>query len=103
MIMFERTQHTLLLAGELTIYHAPEARTRLGEELAMDPELEMDLSGIEELDTAGAQVLLWCKREARARGRELPFTRHSPAVLEVVDQLNLAAAFGDTLLIAPIA
>lgn len=103
MITFERTQHTLLLTGELTIYHAAEARTRLGEELTMDPQLEVDLSGIEELDTAGAQVLLWLKREARARGGVLPFTRHSPAVLEVLDQLNLAAAFGDTLLIAPTA
>jgi len=102
MVTFERTRNTLKLSGELTIYHTAEARQRLGKELAMDPELEVDLSGIEELDTAGAQVLLWLKREARARGRELPFTRHSPAVLEVVDQLNLAAAFGDTLLIAPI-
>ncbi len=103
MISFARDQHTLLLSGELTIYHAAEARTRLGEELAADPALEVDLSGVEELDTAGAQVLLWLKREARARGGAVPFTRHSPAVLEVLDQLNLAGAFGDTLLIAPTA
>lgn len=103
MISFSLDQHTLLLSGELTIYHAAEARTRLGEELAADPALEVDLSGIEELDTAGAQVLLWLKREARARGGAVPFTRHSPAVLEVLDQLNLAGAFGDTLLIAPTA
>ncbi len=103
MITFARDQHTLLLSGELTIYHAAEARTRLGEELAADPALEVDLSGVEELDTAGAQVLLWLKREARARGGAVPFTHHSPAVLEVLDQLNLAGAFGDTLLIAPTA
>ncbi len=101
MITFEHNQHTLRLWGDLTIYHAAEARSRLGEELARDPELEVDLSGIEELDTSGVQVLLWLKAEARAQGQSLPFTSHSPAVLEVFDQLNLAAAFGDTLLIAP--
>ncbi|BDU71299.1 STAS domain-containing protein [Mesoterricola silvestris] len=101
MIAFERSQHTLLLSGELTIYHAAEARQRLGEELSADPALELDLSGIEEIDTAGAQVLLWLKREARSLGLALPYTSHSPAVLDVLDQLNLAGAFGDTLLIAP--
>lgn len=103
MITFEKAQHALRISGELTIYHAAEARTRFGEELAMDPALEIDLSGVEELDTAGTQVLLWLKREGKAKGHPIPFSHHSPAVLDVLDQLNLASAFGDTLLIAPIA
>jgi anti-anti-sigma factor len=101
MLTFERSQHALRPVGELTIYHAVEARTRLGEELAADLSLALDLSAIEELDTAGVQVLLWLKREAKAQGRAVPFAHHSPAVLDVFDQLNLAGAFGDTLLIAP--
>jgi len=103
--MFEshRSGPVLALVGELTIYHAAEARDLLAAELAPDPPAELDLSGVEELDTAGAQVLAWAKREARAKGAALAFTRHSPAVLEVIDQLNLARTFGDTLLIAPLA
>ena len=101
--MFEthRTGPVLALAGELTIYHAAEARDLLAAELALDPPAELDLSGLEELDTAGVQVLCWAKREVRAKGAALAFIRHSPAVLEVIDQLSLARTFGDTLVIAP--
>ncbi len=101
MVQIHRNRNVLKLSGELTIYHVTEARTRLGEELAAHPDLEVDLSGIEELDTAGAQLLLWLKREGKTRGGAIPFAHHSPAVLEVIDQLNLAGVFGDTLLIAP--
>ena len=101
MILFEKSGGTLKLGGELTIYHVAEARLRFREELSLGSGLEVDLSGLEELDTAGAQLLLWLKREAWSRGLAIPFSHHSPAVLEVLDQLNLAGAFGDTLLIAP--
>jgi hypothetical protein len=46
-------------------------------------------------------VLFWLKREGQARGRAIPFAHHSPAVLEVFDQLNLVGLFGDTILITP--
>jgi anti-anti-sigma factor len=101
MVQFHRSRHVLKFEGELTIYHAAEAKLRLQEELSADPALEVDLSGIEEMDTAGAQVLLWLKREGLARGQAIPFTHHSPAVLDVIDLLNLAGVFGDTILIAP--
>jgi len=101
MIQIEREGRILKVSGELTIYHAAEAKARFREELAQGSALDLDLSGVEELDTAGAQLLLWLKREGRSAGQAVPFTHHSPAVLEVLDQLNLAGAFGDTLLIAP--
>lgn len=101
MIQFTSAGDALRIEGELTIYHAAEAKARLQSALAQEPALEVNLSGVEELDTAGAQVLLWLKREAAAAGRNVPFTHHSSAVLEVIDLLNLAAAYGDTLVIAP--
>ena len=101
MVQFHRARHVLKVTGSLTIYEAAEARARFREELEADPALEVDLSGVEELDTAGAQVLLWLKREGAREGHAVPFLHHSPAVLEVLDQLNLAGAMGDTLLISP--
>ena len=101
MIQFQRASHVLKVTGELTIYHAAEAKLRLDEELARDPSMELDLAEVTELDTAGAQLLLWLKRTGRNQGQAIAFANHSPAVLEVLDQLNLAGAFGDTLLIAP--
>ncbi|BDU75528.1 STAS domain-containing protein [Mesoterricola sediminis] len=100
MLTFTRSGSTLKLEGELTIFEAAEARARLREELRQAP-LELDLSGVAEVDTAGIQVLLWLKREGQAAGTPVPFGNHSPAVVEVLDLLRLAGAFGDTLLLAP--
>lgn len=101
--MFElaKANGTLKAVGELTIYHAASARTALQEAMAGPASLDLDLAGVTELDTAGVQVLLWAKREARSRGAQMPFHSHSPAVLEVFDQLNLAGCFGDTLVLSP--
>jgi len=101
MMEMHRSGETLKIEGELTIYHAAEALARFREELAAGAALQLDLAGVSELDTAGAQLLLWLKHEAQARGQAVPFTHHSQAVLEVIDQLNLAGAFGDTLVLAP--
>lgn len=101
MIQLQHTGKTLQLAGELTIYEVGEAKAEFAHELAQGAAEEVDLSGLQELDTAGAQLLLWLKREAAVKGRPLSLTRHSPAVLEVFDQLDLARLFGDTLLIPP--
>lgn len=91
------------IEGELTIYQAAELKDALLGALAALPEqaaLELDLSDVTECDTAGVQVLMVLKRAARAQGRELHLRGHSPAVLEVFELLNLAAYFGDPLVIA---
>jgi anti-anti-sigma factor len=91
----------LRLEGELTIYFVAEARSLLGAALDQHPALLLNLAGLEELDTAGVQLLVWLKQEARRRGRTLSLFAHSPAVLEVFDLLQVAGLFGDALLIAP--
>jgi anti-sigma B factor antagonist len=99
----KRSGHPVLrLSGELTIYSAAEARQSLGDHLDRAPApLELDLSGLEELDTAGVQVLAWLKREALAHNRTLALVNHSPAVIEVFDLLKVAGLFGDPILITP--
>jgi anti-sigma B factor antagonist len=101
MLQIHRSGNALLLEGGLTIYEVAETKVRFTRELAGDPALEVDLSGLQELDTAGAQLLLWVKREGLGKGWNIPFNGHSSAVLDVFEQLNLAGLFGDTLLIAP--
>jgi anti-sigma B factor antagonist len=91
----------LRLQGELTIYAMTEARAQLSAALDQYPSLVLNLAGIVELDTAGVQLLAWLKQEASRRGRVLSFTAHSPAVVETMDLLKVAAMFGDPILIAP--
>ncbi|MET0267250.1 MAG: STAS domain-containing protein [Duganella sp.] len=91
--------HHLALDGEINIYRAADLKTVVLEALRQAPVLEIDLSAVTELDTAGLQVLMLAKQTASAEQRELRLLHHSPAVLEIVEMLNLGAFFGDAVLI----
>lgn len=84
----------LRIDGELTIFRAAELKPVLLDDPAP---LEIDLSGVTELDTAGVQLLMLAKATALAAQRELRLVAHSPAVTEVFELLNLAAYFDDPL------
>jgi anti-anti-sigma regulatory factor len=86
--------HTLRIAGELTIFRAMELKPAM---LSTPPFTDIDLSGVTELDTAGVQLLMLAKKTALAEARTLRLIGHSPAVLEVFELLNVAAFFGDPL------
>lgn len=86
---------SLQLVGELTIYTVTQAKAEIIERL--QPGMALDLGGVEELDTAGVQLLVWLKRR-----QPIPFIHHSQAVVEVLDLLNVASVLGDPILLAPL-
>ncbi|AGX86457.1 STAS domain-containing protein [Candidatus Symbiobacter mobilis] len=90
--------NVLRIEGELTIYRAMELKTAL---LPNPPLTEIDLSGVTEIDTAGVQLLMLAKKTALAEHRKLRLMGHSPPVLEVFELLNIAAYFGDHLVMGP--
>jgi anti-anti-sigma factor len=83
----------------MTIYRAADLKTLVLDALRKTRVLEIDLSGVTELDTAGLQVLMLAKQTAAADQRELRLLQHSPAVVEIFDMLDLVAFFGDAVLI----
>jgi anti-anti-sigma factor len=87
----------LHIEGEMTIYRAAELRDLLLPALAAGGDVEIDLSAVTEMDSAGAQLLVAAKKSAQAAGRELHLRRHSPAVLDVFELLKLGGYFGDPL------
>ena len=92
---------TLLhIEGEMTIYTAADLKAQLLPHLGQDGELEIVLAEVCEIDSAGLQLLILAKREATRNETALRLSRHSRAVLEVFDLCNLAAFFGDPLVIA---
>ena len=90
----------LRIEGELTIYRAAEFKQTLLDAVAGAAVLELDLSGVTDIDTAGLQLLMLAKKTAQAAQRELYLVAHSPAVIDGFELLNLAAFFGDPLVIA---
>lgn len=83
------------VTGEMTIYHAAEMKGELLPHLDRCNEMEINLSGVSEIDTAGFQLLLLVKREASRANKLLRFEAHSPATLEVLKLLGIASNFGD--------
>lgn len=95
----ESAPPVLCIQGELSIYRATELKRALLAALTEAASLDIDLSGVTEIDTAGLQLLMLAKKTAQAQQRELRLVAHSPAVTDVFELLNLAAYFGDPLII----
>lgn len=87
----------LMLDGPMTIYNAGEIKNQLMNALGSTRILELDLSHVGEMDTAGFQLLVMAKRESQRHQQTLRIVAHSPAVREVIDFYNMDAFFGDPM------
>lgn len=89
----------LAMTQEMTIYRAAEQKDQLIGALDGTDQLELDLAGVPEIDTAGLQLLILLKQEAARRHVELRIVAHSEAVRAVIDFCHLPAVFGDPMVI----
>jgi anti-anti-sigma factor len=89
----------LLVGQDFTIYNAAKYKEDYLSQLSLSQGLEVDLAQVEEIDSAGLQILMLLKREADATGKALQLVNHSRAVVEVFELLDLAGYFGDPLVI----
>lgn len=89
----------LAIREDLTIYHAMDQKQQLLDALSATQALELDLSQVSEIDTAGLQLLILAKREAALQQKALSIVAHSPAVRQTLDFCNLATFFGDPVVI----
>ena len=96
----DETAKTIRLERELTIYRAAEIKDEMTAALRANALIEMDLSGVTEVDGAGLQLMMLAKREARINGTTLRFISHSRAVLDVMDLANLSGEFGDPVVLS---
>lgn len=93
------SQNRLIIVEDMTIYNALDQKNRLMSALAEVETLELDLSHVGEIDTAGLQLLILSKREAARRNKSVTIVSHSPAVRQTLDFCQLAKFFGDPVVI----
>lgn len=81
----------LALSGSLTIYEVSEARAALLAAFieGRESSWQLDLSATEEIDSAGAQLLLAARRHLQSGGGALYVDPASAAVQEILDLLRL--------------
>ena len=87
------------IRGELSIFTAAALRQQLLDALDGETDVEVDLSAVSEMDSAGMQLMVAAKREAGTRNKSLRFTGHSPAVFDILELCDLSGHLGDPLLI----
>jgi anti-anti-sigma factor len=83
------------IEGEMTIYNAAALKQSLDGALNDARELEINLSKVNEIDSAGIQLLMLAKKERAQHDRETTLTAHSNAVVDALEILGLAPYFGD--------
>ena len=94
------TSSLLRIDGEFTIYRAAELAAAMKTALAAVADggtLDLDLSEVVEMDSAGVQLLLAASRSAVTSGRALRLTARSAVVDEILTILQLTALFGDVV------
>lgn len=89
----------LAMTHDMTIYRAAEQKEQLLGALDGAAQIELDLAGVPEIDTAGLQLLILLKQEAARRQVDLRIVAHSEAVRSIIDFCNLPAVFGDPMVI----
>lgn len=87
------------LGPSLTIYEVGTLYPQWQSWLDSASTLILDLSAVESIDAAGAQLLVLLKRECQQRQLSLQLTQHSSAVLQVFEQLQLGPLFGDPVVL----
>lgn len=90
-----------VMEGPLTIYTATEQKEVLLSLFPLAAEVELDLSCVDELDSAGLQLLVLIKRESLKEGTHLLLSHPSAAVIETLRLSGLDDYFADTLFVQP--
>ncbi len=90
----------LRMENEMTIYRAAELKQTLLAALAHPHSIEVDLSVVTEIDSAGIQLLISAKKSAKLQSKDMHLVGHSAAVIEAFELLKLVGYFGDPLIIS---
>lgn len=78
----------LQVAGNMTIYSIKKLKELLHKELKSSKDMTLDMSGINEADTAAFQLLIFLKREAEATGREFRVSKMSSRLQSIFSLYN---------------
>lgn len=87
----------VVIAGEMTIYSARDWRDRLLIAMSAPGDVELDLSGVSEIDAAGIQLLVSLRLEAADSDRALRLLAISARVTEALTFCRLMDFFKDVL------
>jgi anti-sigma B factor antagonist len=81
------------IQDEMTIYNVLEHKDKLYPYLKNEHGLQIDLSNVSEIDSAGMQLLIFLKYQSQIEKKEIIFIEHSESVIEVIKIFNFSSFF----------
>lgn len=95
----DKTKCTVLKPENMTIYEAMEIQALFSTTLAKYDQIEVDLSDVSEIDSAGLQLMVALKNDASKQKKIMAFTAHSREVISFLDLFNMTQFFGDPVIL----
>lgn len=83
----------LAIDEEMTIYTIDALKDGLSEEMGLYERFELNLSNVEEIDSAGIQLLLALRTELMQKKKELKITAASGAVSKLMKRYEISERF----------
>ncbi|HEY2015644.1 MAG TPA: STAS domain-containing protein [Bryobacteraceae bacterium] len=90
----DRSDGPLKISGSLSIRTITELHRQLSAYAVQGPDLVVDLSAVQECDTAGLQLIVSLRKTAAERKQHLLFAHVSPALAETAAALGFAIVTG---------
>jgi len=84
---------TVSIKGDMTIYTAALHKQELMGAMRGAKETDINLSKVNEFDSAGVQILMLAQREAKLAGMQLTLSAPSASAREVLDLYRLTSTF----------
>jgi anti-sigma B factor antagonist len=78
------------ILGDLRIATVADAKAQLVPVVAAWEEIQVDLSGVGQCDTAGIQLLLMVCASARAKGKRLATSGHTNSLRLTLDRIGIS-------------
>ena len=93
------SQLAILTPENMTIYEAMELQALFSKTLTAHQQIEVNLANVDEIDSAGLQLLVALKKDAVQQKKSMVFTAHSSAVIALLDFFNMTQYFGDPVIL----
>jgi ABC-type transporter Mla MlaB component len=95
----DTTKLTVLKPENMTIYEAMDLQVLFSTALASYKQIEVNLSEVAEIDSAGLQLMISLKNDAIKQNKSMSFTAHSREVIEFLDLFNMSQFFGNPVML----
>ena len=83
----------LTIEDDMTIYSINEIKSAISHEIELYQKFELDLRGVEEIDTAGIQLILALRRELISKSKELKISAVSDVVTTLFKSYSINSLF----------